>query len=377
MAVEARELNVRPAEIPQAAAPLKEPAKKVQRFLALDAYRGLIMLMLVSWGFGFGNLKNHPVYGGIASQFDHVEWEGAVFWDMVQPAFMFIVGVAMPFALAIRAQQGATCRDSAMHVVVRAFKLILLSQILICVSGNKLQFQLINVLAQIAFAYLITYWILKLNFRWQVVAAAGLLAFHSALFFLFPGPQGAFSREGNIGQVIDKALLGYNYSGLYVTINFISSAVTVLFGAWAGLLMMSERRNSEKANVIGVCAVAAFLISFALMPVIPNVKRIWTATFTFYSAGWVLLMLLAIFVIVEMLGYRRWTFPLLVIGMNSIFIYSIHMVLRSWLDRAIAVFTGSFKWIGDLAPVAQACAVLAAIWCLSYWLYRRKIFLKV
>jgi predicted acyltransferase len=350
---------------------------KVQRFLALDAYRGLIMLMLVSHGFGFGELKNHPVYGAVARQFDHVAWEGAVFWDMVQPAFMFIVGAAMPFALAIRRQQGASFSATARHVAARALKLILLSQILIAVSSNRLEFQLINVLSQIAFTYFLTFWILQLRWRWQAAAAAGLLILHSALFFLFPGPDGPFSREGNIGAVIDKALLGYNYSGYYVTINFLTSTVTTLAGAWTGLLLMSSRSNRRKALWLAAAAAAAFLMSAALEPFIPNVKRIWTATFTLFSAGWVLLMMLALFLICEVLQWRRWTFPLVVIGMNSIFIYSVHMVLTGWLDRSIRVFTGGFTFIGDLAPVAQACAVLAAMWYLNYWLYRRKIFLKV
>ena len=363
-----------PAASPVAAPPAPT---KVQRFLALDAYRGLIMLTLVSHGFGFGGLKNHPLYGAIARQFDHVPWEGAVFWDMVQPAFMFIVGAAMPFALAIRRQQGATFASNARHVAVRALKLILLSQVLIAVSGNQLRFQLVNVLSQIAFTYFLTFWILQLRWRWQAAAAAALLAFHSALFFLFPGPEGAFSRESNIGAVLDKALLGYNYSGYYVTINFVSSTVTTLFGAWTGLLLMGSRTNRWKAQILAAATAAAFLLSFALMPLIPNVKRIWTVTFTLYSAGWVLLMMLLIFLIVEALQFRRWTFPLLVIGMNSIFIYSVHMVLTGWLDRALKVFTGGFAFIGDLAPVAQACAVLAAMWYLNYWLYRRKIFLKV
>ncbi|MCW5980833.1 MAG: hypothetical protein KIT09_22320 [Bryobacteraceae bacterium] len=362
---------------PETRAAAPAAGRKVERFLALDAYRGLIMLMLVSWGFGFGALRDHPVYGGIAAQFDHVPWEGAVFWDLVQPAFMFIVGVAMPFALAIRAQQGATFGANARHVAVRALKLILLSQVLISVSGGGLRFQLINVLAQIAFTYFITFWILQLRWRGQVAAAAGLLAFHSALFFAFPGPEGAFSKEGNIGQAIDAAIFGRPTGGYYVTINFITSAVTTLFGAWAGLLVMSPRTNAAKAKIIGLASVAAFLISFALAPFIPNVKRIWTATFTFYSAGWVLLILLAVFVVVEIMGYRRWTFPLLIIGMNSIFIYSVHMILREWLNRAVGVFTGGFRWIGDLAPVAQACAVLLAMWSVNYWLYKRKIFFKV
>lgn len=350
---------------------------KIQRYLGLDAYRGFIMLMLVSHGFGFGELKEHALYGGIAKQFGHVAWEGGVFWDMVQPSFMFIVGVAMPFALAIRAQQGATFQQNARHVAVRALKLILISQILMCISGGRLHFQLINVLSQIAFTYFFCFWILQLRWRWQAVTAALILVFHSALFFLFPGPEGAFSREGNVGALIDKAVLGLNYNGFYVTINFISSTVTTLFGAWTGLLLMSERNKQDKIKLLAAFSAGAFALSFAAGLLIPNVKRIWTATFTLYSAGWVLLGMLVFFLVVEVLGYRRWTFPLVVIGMNSILIYSISIVLRRWLDNAVGVFTGKFEFVGDLAPVAQACAVLLVIWYLNYWLYKRKIFLKV
>ena len=65
------------------------------------------------------------------------------------------------------------------------------------------------------------------------------------------------------------------------------------------------------------------------------------------------------------------------VGANSIFIYSLEQVLREWLNRAIGVFTLKFEWLGDFGPVAQACAVLLAMWYLCYWLYQRKIFLKL
>jgi predicted acyltransferase len=88
-------------------------------------------------------------------------------------------------------------------------------------------------------------------------------------------------------------------------------------------------------------------------------------------------MLLAFYWTIEMRGYRKWAFPLLVVGANSIFVYSLEMVLYGWLNRAVGVFTYGFVWAGDFAPVGQACAVLMVMWGLCYWLYRRKIFLKL
>src|SRR3954452_14724605 len=121
------------------------------RLLSLDAYRGFIMLLLVSEGFGFGVLKDHPSWAWLATQADHAAWQGCTFWDLIQPAFTFMVGVAMPFALARRMAQGANAFGLFRHVLRRALLLIVLSNIYSNWgphTGLKLQF--INVLSQIA-----------------------------------------------------------------------------------------------------------------------------------------------------------------------------------------------------------------------------------
>src|SRR5689334_12295893 len=144
------------SSLERTAAAAEVPAATVGqgRYLALDAYRGFIMLVLVSGGFGLAELaKQRPEFRGIANQFDHMPWEWISFWDLIQPAFMFMVGVAMPFALARRAEQGATKRQLFWHVVARALRLILASEILISIGAGRMQFQLINVLAQVGITY--------------------------------------------------------------------------------------------------------------------------------------------------------------------------------------------------------------------------------
>jgi predicted acyltransferase len=351
---------------------------KIQRYLALDAYRGFIMLMLVSHGFGFGELVGDPTWGTIASWFQHVPWEGIAPWDLVQPGFMYIVGVAMPFALAIRTQQGATFSDNARHVAVRSLKLIALSQLLYMGGSEPYRFQMINVLCQIALTYFLVFWIMQLRLRWQTIIAVALLVLHTALFQLFPGPDGPYSQEGNIGQVLDKAIMGYNYPGLWVGLNFVTSTVTTLLGAWTGMLLMSRRDHRHVVKALLAGAVGAGFLGLAISPWNPIVKRICTASFTLSSAGWVLLGMLVFYVIVEVKGYRRWTHPLVVIGANSIFIYAgSGWILRDWLERVVGVLTGEFLFIGTLAPVAQSLAVLAVMYGMNDWLYRRRIFIKV
>ncbi len=353
------------------------PSSAPQRYVALDAFRGFIMICLVAVGFGFGALKNHPVWGVVSQQVDHVAWEGTVFWDLIQPAFMFMVGVAMPFSFARRMADGAGFGANLGHVMKRAVIFVCLSNLFVVVGSGRIQFGLINVLSQMAFTYVLCFLIMQLAFRWQVAACAAMLAAHWGLFVAFPGPEGPFSKEGNIGQVIDMALLGRVYPGLYVTINFMSSTATTLFGVWTGYLLRSGRGHGGVMKVLAGAGVASMALGLALTPVSPLVKRIWTTSFTFYSTGWVLLMLLGFYWLVEVKGYRRIMFPLLVVGANSIFAYCVSQVMRGSIHRSVGVLTGKFEWIGTLAPVFHACATLAVIWYVCYWLYQRKVFIKV
>ena len=354
-----------------------EARAEPKRYTSLDAYRGFIMLILASEGLGFAALRDNPTWGGVARWFDHVPWEGGVFWDMIQPAFMFMVGLAMPFALARRKELGATERDNLRHVLTRSLRLIITSQIIIWVGAGAIKPQLINVLSQIAFTYAITYLLLKLRWKYQVVAAIALLAGWTALFFAFPGPDGPFSHQNHVGLLVDRAIFHYDYDPAYSTLNFIPSTVWTLSGAWVGRLLMQSKAHASNLKKLAGGMVLYFAVAFALRPWIPFIKQLCTASFVLYSLGWVLFMLIAFYLIIEVLGYRKWSFPLLVVGMNSIFIYFVSEVLHRWLDRALGVFTFHYSFVGALAPVAQAITVLLVMWYLCYWLYQRRIFLKL
>ena len=364
------------------AEPLIQPAPPriaaPSRLVSLDAYRGFIMLLLVSHGFGFAVFKSYPNLAWLAGQVDHAAWEGCTFWDLIQPAFTFMVGMAMPLAAAKRAAEGASAAGILKHVLWRALMLIVLSNVLSNFNGNKPPtFQLINVLCQIAIGYVLCHLILQLPFRAQIGAAAAMLALHWGLFVMFPGPDGPFSKTGNIGGVLDLKLLGYNYSGYYTTLNALGNAVTILFGCWAGLLMRSDRDHGQRLRILGACAAAALAIGLALQPFNPMVKRLWTTSFCFFSAGWVILMLMAFYWIVDVKGYKRWTFPLIVTGMNSIFIYSFSQVLSGWLRKGIGNLTWNFGFLGDLGAIPVNLLTMAAMWYMCYWLHRRRIYFKL
>jgi heparan-alpha-glucosaminide N-acetyltransferase len=346
---------------------------------SLDAYRGFIMLLLVAEGFGLGVLRNHPGWEWLAGQVDHAAWEGCTFWDLIQPAFTFMVGVAMPFAFARRMAEGGNPWRVFRHVAWRAFMLIVLSNIYSNWGGSRgLRFQLINVLCQIAFGYMICFWVMRLRFPVQVGVAAAMLAGYWALFAIFPGPEGAWSKVGNIGQVIDKVVLGYTYSGGYTTINFIGNAITILFGCWAGMLLRADKPQAYKLKVLLGCGAAGLALGLALQPLNPMIKRLWTPSFTFFSAGWVILMLAVFYWVVDMKQVKRWAFPFFVLGMNSLFVYSLGQIgIKGWLNRGLLAFTGNFKFLGDLGVIPHHLLVLAGLWYLCYWLYKRDIYIKI
>ena len=340
------------------------------RLLSLDAFRGFIMLLLISHGFGlYEAFKGQANW---ANQFEHAAWAGCTLWDLIQPAFTFIVGVAMPIALARRA---APWR----HVLWRAVVLLVLSNALSnWGSTAPLKLQFINVLCQIAFSYLLCFGLLQFPFRAQVTAAAGIFALHHMLFYLFPGPTGPFDPQANFAALFDLRVLGYNYSGFYTTLNCLGNALTVLFGCWTGLLLLSPRTPSQRLKILITCTAVAFALGLALEPVIPMVKRLWTGSFLFFSVGWVLLAFAAFYWLIEIRAERRWTFPLLVVGANSIFIYAFSQVLRGWLSRGLAAFDGQqFAFLGSVGAVPHNILVMLVMWGLCYWLYQRRIFFKI
>lgn len=350
------------------------------RLLSLDAYRGFIMLLLVSGGFGFGALRQIDGWEWLAGQVDHARWNGCTFWDLIQPAFTFMVGMAMPFSLAKRVSSGDSQLRVYGHVAWRALMLIVLSNVYSNwgEEPGRLRIQFINVLCQIAFGYLLCALILRLRFVHQTVVAVAMLAGYWAIFVLFPGPDGPWSQDGNIGAVIDMAFLGYNYSGHYTTINFVGNAVTILFGCWAGMLVRSGRTHASVLRILGSCAAAGLALGLTLEPLNPMVKRLWTASFTLYSAGWVILMLIAFYWVIEVRQLKRWTLPFLVLGMNSLFVYSLWQVgISGWMDRGIAGFTARFASLGPWGAIPQHLLVLAGLWYLCYWLYQRRIFFKL
>jgi heparan-alpha-glucosaminide N-acetyltransferase len=362
------------------------------RLMSLDAYRGFIMLAMVSAGLGTSQLRGDPTWGGLANQLEHLKWEGCTFWDLIQPSFMFMVGVAMPFAFARRKEMGESWTLQFLHVIKRCILLCLIGIAMDSFAKTVVTVQFIRVLQQIAIGYFIAFLVLHLGPKGQALAAFALLALHTFAFWSYSGSE-AWSwanRESNFGRELDRRMhaffvgLGYLQamplsSGHYVTFNAISSAGTILIGVLAGELLKCSWSPGRKALILAIDGAILFGTGELLrLCGLPQVKRIWTASFALYAAGWTCWMMCVFYVVIDIIGWRKWAFPFVVVGVNSIFIYVSAGILNGTIrDLLKPVTYYQLRDLGPWAPVVLATLVMCVQWLLCLFLYRQRIFFKV
>ena len=352
-----------------------------KRLVSLDAYRGMIMICLISVGFGLSAFKGHPWLGFLADQIEHVPWEGLTFWDLIQPAFMFMVGMAMPFAYAKRRSLGLSHQKIFLHVIHRAVMLIVIANVIGTIHSGEPSIGFINVLDQIAIGYFLAFFVINRSFWGQGLTAAGILLVYSIAWIFYPGngPGGPWEMGfQNLGGDFDMWMLGRTYSGHYVGLNAIPATATIIFGMMTGQVVGSLRSPKRVMQILAVAGFSGIILGLAFSPVIPIIKHIWTASFTLCSAGIVILGLLVVYWMVEVKKWTRWTYVPVVVGMNSIFAYIIFMMARGSVDKAVIAFIRPLvEAMGPWGSVLHSLLSLAVIWYVLYFFYKRKIFIKV
>ncbi len=165
-------------DMPAEAGADKPPPREkrmTKRLVSLDAYRGMIMICLISVGFGLSAFEGHPYLGFLSTQVEHVRWQGMVFWDLIQPAFMFMVGMAMPFAYTKRRSLGLSHRKIFYHVIQRAVVLIVIANVSGTIHRGEPGIGFINVVNQIAIGYFLAFLVVNRSYLAQGLTAAGIL----------------------------------------------------------------------------------------------------------------------------------------------------------------------------------------------------------
>lgn len=337
------------------------------------------MLVLCSEGLGLGLLD--PGRYRSALLFTHVEWEGFVPWELVMPCFMFMVGASLPLALAKRTALGQSFGTQTRHVAVRTLRMVLIGQMLWCYYAGRYSLDPIETLTQLALSYFCCFFILQLEQKWQVLVALSLVAVNWLVYVVFPGAEGAFSPTSNVGLRIDQMLFGITRDSEmnWNSLNFLGSTVTVLFGAWTTQLLRSNRDPNRKLMILLGTGSACLVLWQILLPFNPLIHKCWTTSFIACHTGFALLLTAAAYFLFDVRRYERLAFPLIVVGMNSIFIYLVNNSLKGgWLSKTVGIFTEDFEFLPwGIAPAVQGSTVCLIMWLICYWLYRRRIFFKI
>ena len=400
----------------------QQPALK--RLLSLDAYRGLVMVLMVSAGLGIPEVVRNfsrtpglehlktPLWEKLAYQTDHSTWVGCSLWDLIQPSFMFMVGAALAFSLASRRAKGHSFWRMLGHAVMRSIILVALAILLTSNWSRKTEWVFTNVLAQIGLGYTFLFLIAWLKPRWQLTIAVLILVGYWAAFALYPKPAADFNldkahlpanwqrltgfashweKNTNLGARADYKFLNlfpqasgkkfeFNAGG-YETLNFVPSLATMIFGLLAGGLIRSRLPSAGKFGILIAAGIAGLAIGWALgwLGICPVVKRIWTPSWTIFSAGWAFLLLGVFYLIIDVVRFRAWAYPLVWVGMNSIAAYCMSQLLRSWIRATVGRhFPHAYGMFGDAyIPMVDTTLFLLLVWLTCWWMYRKKIFIRI
>lgn len=357
------------------------------RLLSLDAFRGITMFLLIASGAGVYDAlqefnPDSALLSGLIMQFTHHPWNGLRFWDLVQPFFMFIVGVAMPFAFARRWERGDSWLSTFGHVLYRSALLLALGVGLHCIYSGELVWELWNVLAQLSFTYLVAFLMMRRSTRVQLGFTLALLLFTELIYRLWavPGFSQPFTPDHNFGAYLDMVLMGKLSGGHWVAFNAIPTTAHTMWGVLAGQLIRSSRPAARKVSLLAIAGLVGVVVGYGLDPITPIIKRICTTSFVIVSGGWCLLALAFLYWLIEVKQIRRWAFFFVVVGMNPLFIYLFsETVARQWFIDTMAIFTTGF--FGGMGPAAlvilTSLVVLGIEWYLCYWLYERRVFIKL
>ena len=368
--------------------PLQPTLTTHHRLLSLDFMRGLIMVLLALESAGLYDYLSEWSKGSsvnvLLQQFFHHPWHGLHLWDLVQPAFMFMAGVALAYSLHKQRLHGLTWSQTFSKTLRRCWWLFFWGVFDYAVTKNGLKFWLWDVLTQLSFTTLVAFLIFNWSYAAQALVCVGLLLLTEVLyrFTHVPNFDQPFTDQHNFGNYIDLKIMNYINPDGWVAINCIPTAVHTIAGAMVGKLLLSK--GSKKLQPMLIGAVVCLVVGYALDlgNITPIIKRIATSSFTLVSLGWVLLMLSVCYWWIDIKDHRKYMTFFLIIGTNSLFIYLFFEIVgHRWFTEYITfIVTQLFGFIHApemMGLIVAALTVFGLEWALCYWLYRKKIFFKL
>lgn len=382
----------------------------------MDAYRGFVMFLMMAEILHLARVSAaHPgnkFWEAMAWGQTHVEWFGCSLHDLIQPSFSFLVGVALPYSIASRLAKGQSTSFMFAHATWRALALILLGVFLRSVGKPQTYWTFEDTLSQIGLGYVILFWLGFRSIKTIWIALAVILVGYWLAFVLYPLPPADFNyaavgvpadwpyhstgiaahfnKNSNLAWAFDTWFLNLfprekfftHNGGGYATLSFIPTLGTMILGLVAGRWLKSDLNPYEKLRRFLLAGAIGVLLGLVLhwTNICPLVKRIWTPTWTIFSGGACFLLLALFYWAIDMKGWRKGAFWLVVIGMNSIAIYVLVHLIDGFIIDSFKTHFGQnvFKVLGEgNQTLLSGGAALLVFWLMLYWMYRKKLFIRI
>lgn len=386
------------------------------RVASIDIFRGFVMFLMMAEVLEFQHiaetLPNNGVWSFLAFNQSHVAWVGCSLHDLIQPGFSFLVGVALPYSLASRKAAGGSTRHLWQHTLYRALILVLLGIFLRSMHAQQTHFTFEDTLTQIGLGYVFLFGLAFWGEKVHWIALCSILIFYWAIFALYPlpGPDFDWQQAGvaadwphhargfaahwnkntNAAWAFDRWFLNlfpreapflFNGGG-YATLSFIPTLGTMILGLIAGNWMKKSTQALpflKKLAVTGlVLLVGGWIIG--LLGICPVVKRIWTPSWTLFSGGWCCLILAGFYYLVDVRNNKKWFYPLMVIGMNSIAAYVLAHTVVGFIDSSFRIHLGQGYdlILGEpFKTLVSGFVILLVQYFALHWMYKNKVFIKI
>jgi len=357
------------------------------RIVSVDALRGFAVLSIMGLDFVFRTLPkvwDNVVTRELALQMEHSTWEGFTLFDLIFPLFLFVVGLVIPLALQRRIERGDTQQAIYIHIIKRTGGLFLVGWIIYgLLRFDWPEMRWSSVLGRIGICYFFaSILVLHTNWRTQAMITAAILLLYWLAMILIPVPgygAGVLTPEGALSTYLDQNLIPgklglgiYDRQGVMSTF---TSLATTLLGVLTGYWLKSSR--SDKHKVLGLLAagIISLLAGWLWGRFFLISRNIWTSSFVLYANGWSLLLMALFYWLIDVRGFKRWSFFLVVIGLNA---------LTIWFGQRFIPFpeisdyflSGAARFTGKYEPLLLVCGSLTIKWLFLWFLYRHRIFFK-
>jgi len=360
---------------------------KSGRLVSLDVFRGLTILAML--------LVNNLAGGEAAEKaLGHAPWNGGMHLaDLVFPFFLFIVGVAVPYASASRKKKGLTSGQYILKSAGRMLVLIFLGCLIDSSIARRPMFT-IDVLQLIGMAYFVGALLYELPVYWRIpIAAVFLLAHWSAIRFV-PIPNvgaGIFTEKTNLVSYVDQTYL--RPIGISGIISVIPTSALVIVGTVIGDILRNDQSSkARRALLVMVSGLILAGIGLVWNVDLPFNKPLWTASYITFTAGLATLLLGFLYFGIDVRGIKRWSFPFEVFGTNAIVAYVLPILVKLYILRVWTFQTPGGVETNLQSAAIEYCRLLGGatlggwlytiLYILFWWIvllqfYRKKVFLHV